>query len=206
MNFLLRHRAKLFPGVPLLVGTVDRRRLSDVNLGTNATAVGVNLDLPGIIENILRLLPGTTTVEVVIGNSPLEKFWLAELRQDFQPFADRVRFSWLNELSFEETRKRLATLPPNSAVLYAVLLVDAAGVPHEQERALEVLRRDSNVPIFGAFDSQLGRGIVGGPLYPVQRVSSEATRFAAVFLRFEHGGSGVIYGHQTNPYLSERKI
>jgi PAS domain S-box-containing protein len=189
MNFLMRHRDKLFPGVPLLVGAVDRRRLSGVNLGANATAVGVDLDLPGIIENILEILPGTTNIEVVIGNSPLEKFWLVELRRDFEPFTNRIRFNWLNELSFEAMRKHLATLPPNTAVLHAVLLVDAAGVPHEQERALEVLRRESNAPIFGAFDSQLGRGIVGGPLYPVQEVSRESARLALRILNGESPGS-----------------
>jgi PAS domain S-box-containing protein len=189
MNFSRRHRDKLFPGLPLLVGAVDRRRLEAVNLGTNATAVGVDLDLPGIIENILRILPSTKNVEIVIGNSPLERFWLAELRQDFKPFANQVRFNWLNELSFEDMRKRVATLPRDNAVLYAVLLVDAAGVPHEQDRALEVLRRDSSAPIFGAFDSQLGRGIVGGPLYPTQDVSREAARLAVRMLNGEAPGS-----------------
>lgn len=94
MNFLLRQRDSLFPGVPLLVGTVDKRRLSGVSLGANATAVGVELDLPGVAGNILRLLPGTTDIEVVIGNSPLERFWLGQLRRDFA-FASptRSRFS-----------------------------------------------------------------------------------------------------------------
>ena len=189
MNFLLRHRDRLFPGVPLLVGTVDERRLKDINLGANATAVGTYLDLPGIIENILRLLPGTRNIEVVIGNSPLEKFWLTELRQDLKPFTDRVSFTWLNELSFEEMRKRLADRPRDTAVLYAVLLVDAAGVPHEQERALEILHTESNAPIFGAFDSQLGRGIVGGPLYPLQEVSHQGARLAVRILNGESPGN-----------------
>ena len=189
MHFLQRHRDSLFPGVPLLVGAVDKRRLTGVNLGANATAVGVNLDLPGMIENILRLLPGTTNIEVVIGNSPLERFWLAELRQDFQRFTNRVRFTWLNELSFEEMRKRVATLQRNTAILYAVLLVDHAGVPHEQERALNILRRDSNAPVFGAFDSQLGHGIVGGPLYPIEEVGRESARLAVRILNGESPGS-----------------
>jgi PAS domain S-box-containing protein len=75
-------------------------------------------------------------------------------------------------------RKRLAELPSSSAILYAILLADAAGVPHEQERALEILHSEANAPIFGVFDSQLGRGIVGGPLYPTQEVSRESVRLA----------------------------
>jgi hypothetical protein len=49
---------------------------------------------------------------------------VTELRQNLQPFTNRVRFTWLNELSFEEMRKRLAALPSVSAILYAVLLVE----------------------------------------------------------------------------------
>jgi hypothetical protein len=188
MGFLLRHRAKLFAGVPLLVGAVDRRRLKNADLGLNATAVGVDLDLPAISENILRILPSTKTVEVVIGNSPLERFWRAELRQDLKPFTSRVGLTWLNELSFEDMRKRVANLPRDNAVLYAILLVDAAGVPHEQEHALEILHRDSSAPVFGVFDSQLGHGIVGGPLYPVQQVSREAAGLAVRILNGETAG------------------
>lgn len=189
MNFLQRHREKLFPGVPLLVGAVDKRRLDGVKVSTNATAVGIDLDLPGIIDNILQILPNTKSIEVVVGNSPLERFWLAELREDFAPFSNRVRFNWLNDLSFEQMRQRLTTLPPDTAVFFAILLVDAAGVPHEQERALEVLRRDSNAAIFGAFENQFGRGIVGGPLYRAQQVGREAARFAVRILNGESPGT-----------------
>jgi signal transduction histidine kinase len=188
-NFLQRHRERLFPGIPILFSAVDRRRLSNVSLGANATAVSVSLDLPGIVENILHVLPGTKSIAVVIGNSPLEKFWLTELRRDLRPFTHRVQFTWLNELSFESMRKRLVALPPNSAIFYALLLVDAGGVPYEQERALEILHSEANAPIFGVFDSQLGRGIVGGPLYPTQEVSRETVQLALRILDGEPPGS-----------------
>lgn len=189
MNFLQRHRERLFPGVPILFSALDRRHLRDVSLGANATAVSVSLDLPGIVENILHVLPRTETIAVVIGNSPLEKFWLTELRQELQPFTNRVQFTWLNELSFESMRKRLAALPPNSAIFYALLLMDAAGVPYEQERALEILHSEAIAPIFGVFDNQLGRGIVGGPLYPTQEVTRESVRLALRILGGESPSS-----------------
>ena len=189
MIFLQRHRDDLFPGVPILVVAADKRRLSNMRSDANATAIGINLDFPGIIQNILRIFPSTTRIEVVIGNSPFEKFWLTEVQRDLLPFTGRVRFDWLNELSFEAVRRRSAALPPGSAILYFLLVVDAAGVPHEQDRALDVLRRDSNAPIFGIFDSQLGRGIVGGPLYPYQKVSREAASLALRILNGSPAGS-----------------
>jgi PAS domain S-box-containing protein len=178
MMFLQRHSDTLFPGVPVLVVAADKRRLSDLGRAGNATAFGISLDLPGIVENILRILPRTTNIEVVTGNSPFERFWQTEFRRDSQRLTDRVQFNWLNELSFEEIHRRLSRLPRDSAIVYFLLVVDAAGVPYEQERALDVLARDSNAPIFGIFDHQLGRGIVGGPLYPYQEVSRESARIA----------------------------
>ncbi len=189
MIFLQRHRDDLFPGVPILVVAADKRRLSNMRSDANATAIGINFDFPGIIQNILRIFPSTTRIEVVIGNSPFEKFWLTEVQRDLLPFTGRVRFDWLNELSFEAVRRRSAALPPGSAILYFLLVVDAAGVPHEQDRALDLLRRDSNAPIFGIFDHQLGRGIVGGPLYPYQKVSREAASLALRILNGSPAGS-----------------
>jgi formate hydrogenlyase transcriptional activator len=182
--FLQRHGDNLFPAVPLLVVGADNRRLRGVAQDGNITAVGVSLDLAGLVENILRVLPRTTNIEVVAGNSPFERYWLAEFRRDTQRFNDRVRFHWLNELSFDQIRLRLARLPRDSAILYLLMVVDAAGVPYEQERGLDMLRRESNAPIFGVFDNQLGRGIVGGPLYPYQEVSRVS---AAVALRILNG-------------------
>jgi formate hydrogenlyase transcriptional activator len=189
MFFLQHHSDTLFPGVPVLVVAADKRRLSGLDRGGNATAFGISLDLPGVVENILRILPGTTNIEVITGNSPFEKFWLEEFRRDSQRLTDRVHFNWLNELSFEEIHHRLSRLPRDSVIVYFLLVVDAAGVPYEQERALDVLGRDSNAPIFGIFDHQLGRGIVGGPLYPYQEVSRESARIALRILNGEPPGS-----------------
>jgi signal transduction histidine kinase len=177
MMFFQRHRETL-SGVPMLVVAADKRRLGDLERDGNATAFGISLDLAGVVENILRILPSTTNIEVVTGNSPFERFWQTEFRRDTQRLNDRVRLNWLNDLPFEQIRGRLSMLPRNSAIIYFLLVVDAAGLPYEQERALDVLRQESNAPIFGIFDHQLGRGIVGGPLLPYQRVSRESARIA----------------------------
>jgi len=177
MMFFQRHRETL-SGVPMLVVAADKRRLGDLERDGNATAFGISLDLAGVVENILRLLPRTTNIEVVTGNSPFERFWQTEFRRDTQHLNDRVRLNWLNDLSFEEIRRRSSILPRDSAIVYFLLVVDAAGLPYEQERALDVLRRESNAPIFGIFDHQLGHGIVGGPLSPYQEVSRQSARIA----------------------------
>ena len=177
-----QHYREALPHVPMLVVAADKRRLNNLGPDVNATAFGITLDLAGVVENILRILPNTTNIEIVTGNSPFEKYWQSEFRRDTQHLNGRVRLNWLNELSFEEIRRRVSRLPRGSAIVYFLLVMDAAGLPYEQERALDVLRRESNAPIFGIFDHQLGKGIVGGPLTPYQEVSRQSARIALQIL------------------------
>ncbi len=184
-SFSQRYRTRLFPSTPLLMTAVDERIIMQTAVTANDTVVAVKFHLPEYIDEILQLLPKTTTIAVVLGNSQLEKFWLEEMRREFRPYARQVKFIWFNELSFDEALKRAATLPPASAIFYWTFSVDADGVPHEQEQALTRLHEAANAPIFSFSDTHLGRGIVGGPLVSNTELSQQAANVAVRLLAGE---------------------
>jgi signal transduction histidine kinase len=177
-RFLARNRDRLFPGTPAVMTGIEERILRGIDLHKGDAAVVARLDLSGRIENILRLLPDTRTIAVVVGGAALESFWLGEMRREVKPFEGRVSFVWLNDLTFEQMRARVASLPPRTAVLFTFLAVDKAGVPFEGEAALTGLHEVSAAPIFGLFENELGKGVVGGP-YESQRKWGELTAAAA---------------------------
>src|SRR5215510_569715 len=183
-SFVQRYRPQFFPSTPLIMGAVEQRWISGAALTGNDTAVSVALDLPKFIEHILRVLPDTTHIAWAIGASPLEKFWVEELRRASQPFTNRVTFEWFDELSFEDMLRRTAKLPPHSAVFFGDIRVDAAGVPLDHERALARLRKATSAPIFSYVDSYLGQGIVGGPLLSTEDLGRG---MAAVAIRILSG-------------------
>jgi signal transduction histidine kinase len=188
-RFILAHRSKVFPATPFLISGADERTFSGDTLGTNDTAVPANIDAAAQIEAILQLLPGTTNVAIVIGDSPLERFWVAELRRAFARFAGRVTFHWLNELPFDDMLRRVAALPPHSAVYYATVRVDANGIPHEENQALTRLRAVTSAPIFSYVDSNLGHGIVGGPLVSTLDIARQSAAVAVRVFGGESPGS-----------------
>ena len=100
----------------------------------------------------------------------------------FQPFEGRVKSVFLNDLSFGEIQKRVAALPPASAIYFGDLVVDAQGVPYRQEEVLARLNAVANAPIFGQYDYQLGGGIVGGPLLSIRALSRKTAEVAAQIL------------------------
>ena len=184
VRFAQRHRQQLFSSTPMLFAGVEERLLQDPALTRNDAVVPATLDVPGLIQNILQVLPKTTTVVVVIGNSPLEKFWVEELHQELAPFSKQINFVYLNQLPFEDMLKRVAALPPQSAILYGDVAVDAHGVPRREEQTLARIRGAANGPIFGLFDYELGHGIVGGSLISVRGLSQQT---ADVGVRILHG-------------------
>jgi signal transduction histidine kinase len=186
-RFFQEHRARVFPSTPLLIGAADVRTLSPDAFNPDDTAVPVSFDLPIVIEDILQVLPDTTTIAVTIGDSPLERFWVEELRRDFASFTGRVNFEYLNKLPFDEMVQRVAELPPHSVVCYAAVRVDAHGVPQEDDRVFSRLREVSKSPIFGFDDNTFGHGAVGGPLF---RLHELGDKIAAVAVRILNGERG----------------
>jgi signal transduction histidine kinase len=189
--FLQRHRQEIFPTTPMMIVGADVRRISGTTRAANDVTVLLDLDLPAYLRNILQLRPETTDIAVVVGNSPVERYWTSELRRDFQRFADRVNIIWLNDLTFDEMLNHAAAMPPQSAIFWFLLSEDAAGVPYSQDRALEMMREVSAAPIFGMGDFELGRGIVGGPLMQTSALGRQAAEVGLRILRGETRGGSI---------------
>jgi len=184
-RFTNRHRVRVFPAVPILHASTDQRLVTPELLGPfDATAPTAN-DIPGQVEVILELLPDLENLAIVLGGSPLERYWKGEIARDLERFGGRLNLVWLDGLAFDEMRTRVASLPPHSAVLFALLLVDAAGVPHELGVSLRRLAAASNAPLFGLFESQLGEGVVGGRLVSSAKVVDRAVEAASRLMRGE---------------------
>jgi signal transduction histidine kinase len=187
-RFFQRNRPQFFPSTPMLITGADQRTFSEATLSMNDTAVPSTLDLPRLVENILQVLPDTKKIAFVIGASPLEQLWIDAMRGAFQPFQERVTFEWFNDLAADEMVKRAASMPPQSAIFYASVRVDALGVPNEQDRLLTRLCEAANAPIFSYVDSNFGRGIVGGPVISTEELGRKAAEVAVRILGGETAG------------------
>jgi signal transduction histidine kinase len=185
-GFAQRQRQRLFPDLPTLYVAVDDRTLGRYALTDKDTVVASRLDVRGFVQNILDVLPETKHVAVVVGASPVEKFWKEELNREFQPFMNRIAFEWFDQLTFDEMNRRVAELPPDSAILYAVLVIDAAGTPRPLTRGLQDIRDAANAPVFGVYASNIDRGVVGGRLVSDRELGRSA---ANVAIRVLHGES-----------------
>jgi signal transduction histidine kinase len=145
----------------------------------------VRIEIPRLFEHILQVLPATSTIAIIMGDSPIERFWVNALRTEGKAYEDRVSFLYLNKLSLGEVEKRVATLPSHAAILFVQMFVDGAGVSRQQDQALDAIHRAANAPVFGIYASQLGKGIVGGPLMSEEDAAVRAATVASAMLAGE---------------------
>ena len=178
--FVQRNRQRLFASTPMVLTAVDQRRVQYSNLTAYDTAVAVRINYLSAFENILQVLPDTKDVIVVVGASPIEKFWKEAIGKEVEPLANRIKLSWTDELSFESLLRQASSLPPHTAIFWELMIVDAAGVVHESDAPLTRLHAVANAPIFSYDESFFGSATVGGPLL---LVADSSRQTAAVAIR-----------------------
>ena len=188
-QFVAKYRDRLFTGTPVIYSWVNKQTLPPDALTNNATFIGQSFDLKDLVEDILQLDPETNNVVVILGATPLERYWTTRYQKAFEPFAGRVKFTYVNDLSFEQMLDLVSKAQPHTFVLLALLLRDASGVTLNQEAVLERLSAVSRAPINGMFQYQVGRGIVGGRLFQDELTGVETARVGARILRGEPASS-----------------
>ncbi|EHR00327.1 histidine kinase [Bradyrhizobium sp. WSM471] len=185
-RFFQQNRQRIFPSTPTLYAALAQQMSS--NAPATDAMVSVTVDVLATIDQILKLIPETINVFIVIGNSPIEKLWLGEMRKLFQPLTHRLEITYSNEMSLEEILKRVATLPPRSFIVYGQMLVDADGVVHEGKAAIDRIHAVANAPIFSEQDAFFGRGIVGGRMTNISDVARQSAAVAVRILKGESPG------------------
>ena len=183
--FARKHRQELFPGTPFLLAAVDRRFLEGAPLDDHETAVAVQNDFPQLVDDILGVLPATSTIFVVNDSGPLGQFWRRELQRDFARFEGRVKFVWSNPLTFDQMLKQASALPKDSAILFLTSGSDARGGTYPGERVLAEIHGIANAPLFAAQSAEMGHGIVGGRLIDIDKVVHTAADVAVRLLNGE---------------------
>jgi signal transduction histidine kinase len=188
-RFVQQHRVDLYPTTPMLLTAVEVRRVEPSMLSNQDAVVGVLNDPVALVENILRLLPETKTISVIIGNSPSERSWINEMQRTLAPLLEnKAKLIFYNERPFGEILKEVSNLPPHSAIFFQQMMVDGAGGVYGDKEPLKRIYEIANAPIF-TFDLTFFNGeVVGGPMHSPAEGARQAAAVAIRILGGEKAG------------------
>jgi signal transduction histidine kinase len=186
VRFMMRHRARLFPGVPIVFFSVVKRLVADVPLPEDVSGVWLSIDWRGTLEAARRLQPDLERAVVVIGASSVDRLvWGADARAQLDRLHPGVPITYIDDLSIEMVQERVAALPPRSVVLVGSFLRDASGRRFLPAEYVPLISGSSAVPVYGTSESHFGHGVVGGHLINFDLQGRQAAEIAVRMLRGE---------------------
>lgn len=200
LRFVLRHRAALFEGVPIVFCSVDPALLPPLDAGSAVTGVSRRIDWTSSVDLIRRLHPGTREVAIVTGSGALDVRWEAEARRDLAGYRGGVTPTYLARQPMPQLLKAVGSLSSGTVILYGAVLRDGAGRPYLPHEALELLAKVARVPIYAVTPAMLGRGAVGGHFLDFASQGVTAAQLALRILGGERLGPADIV-EADNPYL-----
>jgi PAS domain S-box-containing protein len=168
LRFFLKRRHHLFRGASLLFGGIRQADLASFGDLSDVAGLPMDLDLAPTVSAMLAMRPQTREVLLVSGASDFDRNWDVVARQQCAGLADRVRVISCGGLPLDELTRKVAGLPPESAVLYLTYFRSPAGETMAPASAARKIAAAASVPVFGPYETYLGTGVTGGCVTPFE--------------------------------------
>lgn len=188
-DFLARHRADLFPGVPLVHASVSPALLRRYAPAADVLGVPMQYDFGGTIEPALRFHPKADRLVVVTGSASRDRSWEARLRAEAPALAGGRRVEFWSGLPTPLLLQRLAALDAGTVVFTPGYYADGAGVMSNPARTAAAIAEASAAPVYGPLDTFIGSGAVGGRMPSFEGIGRQAGEIVARLLAGEAPGS-----------------
>jgi PAS domain S-box-containing protein len=204
VEFLLAKERELFHGVPIIACVISRSMAESVEHSPAHRFITGQIsgeNAVGVLDDALRMRPGTKSVALVAGTTPTDEYTARLFREALTRYAGRLDLIDLTRLPIREILARVGSLPPDAIVLYPSIYKDGAGQHFVPREALSLIARAANAPVFGLFDSYMGFGIVGGPLISFEGAGKTAADLALRVMAGESPGDVPFAGQDTYAYV-----
>ncbi len=159
LEFALRYRDTMFPGVPIVFTDVSRQEAQ--NMWPDITGVIIPNGMRETIDLALQLNPDTNAVAVISGVSQWDNYWLAVAHTELLRHQDKVREIDIIGPAGIQVLEKVAELPPHTVVLFQLRPDDMAQPAFEPIDILAAVAQ--RVPTYSAWPGlALNHGGVGG--------------------------------------------
>jgi len=185
LAYFLQNRELLAPAAPLVFTSVSREAFGNGPLPPNTTGSFTSLDTQRTVRIAVDLHPDAQQIVLVGGAAPSDRANEALARRLAADRAPKLPIVSLVGLPLSEQLERLADLPQRSVVIFTSYRADATGRSTIARDVLPALAEVSKAPIYGASETFLGLGIVGGDLIQYGPFGVRAGELTARILRGE---------------------
>lgn len=162
VELLLKYRAEIAPGVPVVFAAGADANLKLKELPSDVTGVISNMDVNRIVDLGQRLQPNARRLVVIAGSGDLDRRSRTNARSALKDRGGALETEFWFDLTYEAVLQRVSRLPSDTIVLLLSFFADSENKPYVSKEVAGAVAKASSAPVYGPFDTFLGTGIVGG--------------------------------------------
>ena len=173
LGTVVDNRSLLFPNVPIVFCCTSSATLANVDLPREATGIVGDFDISKTLSLAERLQPDARHLVVIAGAAPFDRRWVQTARNQLTEQEKRFKTRYLVGLPRDALLKEVANLSRDTIVITLTIFRDGTGRDFVPVDIAEEIAMASNAPVYGPYDSYLGRGTVGGYMISFEAVGAE---------------------------------
>ena len=205
LDFLLRTREILFPGLPVVfcgINSFHQRLLQGQN---NITGVVEAVDIRKTIDLMLSLHPKTSRI-IVLNDETVEGHGIHNEALIVSSYFTSIQWYLPSLMTIEELVTEISALQQGDLVLLGSFSRDFDGRHIEYDDIAKLVTGSSKVPVYGLWDFYLGYGIVGGRLASGTFQGSQAAEMVLRILDGKKADDIPVAMESPNRYFADFKV
>ncbi|HNY63997.1 MAG TPA: ABC transporter substrate binding protein [Deltaproteobacteria bacterium] len=188
LDFLLKHRDTLFPGVPI-VYTAPVEITPAPEKRADLTGIALAVDIRGTVDLARTIHPGLKRLALAGGTGKTDQAIARLARSTLKEGIQGLEIIDLVGLPMDEILNRVRSLPESTAILYLPVFMDGTGRRFVPTEALKAVSSAANAPVYCVYDSDLGNGCVGGSMASYEALGARAAGLVLQVMGGETPGS-----------------
>jgi signal transduction histidine kinase len=175
LSFAVRHRDRLFPGVPIVHALATPTQLHALGpLPDDIVGVPNDYDYTGLISQALLWHPAARRLVIITGASPRDKITEARLQHDVPAVAGHIATEYWSGLPAQALQNRLASLRDDTVVFTSGFFEDGDGNVLAPRESAALVAQASSAPVYGPFDASIPTGVVAGRMPNYEAMGNNA--------------------------------
>lgn len=193
--FVVKYR-DFIPDVPIVFTSISPQTYSALPAPPKMTGIVTEFDLAKTLLLAERLQPEARRLFVVAGSGEADRRWQPVARKVIDEHGGKFETTFLFGLPYSELMAKLSQIPSDAIVIVLTVFADGDGKTFVPAQVAGELAALSPAPLYGPYDTFIGKGSVGGFVETFESVGTAAAEMA---IEIMEGRDPATLQPRTNP-------
>ena len=195
LPFVVKHR-DLLPKVPIVFTSISPQTYAALRPPPDVTGIITAFDLAKTLTLAERLQPEARRLFVIAGSGETDRRWQPIARKVIDERGGKFETTFLFELPYSELVAELSKVPSDAIVIILTVFADGEGKTFIPAQVAADLSALSPAPVYGPYDTFIGKGAVGGFVETFESIGVAAADMA---IEIMEGRDPATLAPRTNP-------